>query len=545
MRRVTQQGYFLVIAIILIFVIGAMGSLIAYLLSGRAMISPAELNGLRTFYLAESGLEATARMLVGTGAITRLTCPTLTGAAAVTDVSLLNGTFTATAVNNALYSASTTLSAGVTSTANSLPLTSVSGFAAHGRIRVDTEAIDYAAISGSSLVGLTRGASGTTAASHLSGAAVSESICLINVDAGIPSVAAPQYRRQLQMAVEILVGGDAWGVGDRQGNSFSLIRWDQPTSGAWNNYSVSDTSNRENLRDVSFSSALYGWTVGVEKSRNFTMLNWNGSSWTVASQSGACTGQDLYAVSTVSASEAWAVGARYRNGCGNNGPYRYDILKWNGSSWTPLAPASIPADANGNQNLNGVFMKDTSGNGLANLGFAVGNSGTILYYNGSVWSSVSSPTSNDLFGVATVSASEAWAVGAGGVILRWNGSSWSSVSSPTSVQLNDIRMIDSSGNGLANFGWAVGNSGTIIYYNGSSWSVQQSGGQDLLGIGALTSSYAWAVGKQSAIWGWDGTSWTSYTQPLTGNPDLHSVAITSTGASVTGSRVGSWQQIFR
>ncbi len=114
-------------------------------------------------------------------------------------------------------------------------------------------------------------------------------------------------------------------------------------------------------------------------------------------------------------------------------------------------------------------MIDTDGDSAGNIGFAVGNSGRILRYNGTNWVADTSPVTSNLFGVSTVVCLEAWACGANGDILRWNGSSWSVNNSTSSQQLNAIQMIDTDGDGLANFGVAVGNAGTIMRYNGSTW----------------------------------------------------------------------------
>jgi hypothetical protein len=50
--------------------------------------------------------------------------------------------------------------------------------------------------------------------------------------------------------------------------------------------------------------------------------------------------------------------------------------------------------------------------------FAVGDSGTILHYDGSSWSSMTSGTSNDLEGVWGSSGSNVFATGEGGTILH-------------------------------------------------------------------------------------------------------------------------------
>ena len=70
--------------------------------------------------------------------------------------------------------ATTTLNGTITSSATSITLTSASGFATSGTIVIGTESITYSGISTNTLTGCTRGANGTTAAAHTSGAVVTQ-----------------------------------------------------------------------------------------------------------------------------------------------------------------------------------------------------------------------------------------------------------------------------------------------------------------------------------------------------------------------------------
>lgn len=81
---------------------------------------------------------------------------------------------------NPFATAFNTLSAGIDATQTTLTLTSAASFSsAGGVIRIDSEQIFYNQVSGSSLIGLTRGYNGTTAASHLSAANVSCSTIVV------------------------------------------------------------------------------------------------------------------------------------------------------------------------------------------------------------------------------------------------------------------------------------------------------------------------------------------------------------------------------
>ncbi|HEX9128783.1 MAG TPA: invasin domain 3-containing protein, partial [Gemmatimonadaceae bacterium] len=91
-------------------------------------------------------------------------------------------------------------------------------------------------------------------------------------------------------------------------------------------------------------------------------------------------------------------------------------------SITTVAPGTIIWSSIPTDTLHGVW-----GSSASDV-WAVGNSGAIRHYNGTIWSGVSSGTSQSLMGVWGTSASDVWAVGgASGTILHYNGTSWSSL----------------------------------------------------------------------------------------------------------------------
>lgn len=76
----------------------------------------------------------------------------------------------------AVNSLQTTLATTVNSAVTSVVLTSATGFPSTGYVTIDSEVISYTGISTNTLTGCTRGADGTTAASHTSGVPVSATI---------------------------------------------------------------------------------------------------------------------------------------------------------------------------------------------------------------------------------------------------------------------------------------------------------------------------------------------------------------------------------
>jgi hypothetical protein len=89
----------------------------------------------------------------------------------------------------------------------------------------------------------------------------------------------------------------------------------------------------------------------------------------------------------------------------------------------------------------------------------VGRSGTILHYDGSAWSAMSSGTTNYLDDVWGSSSTDVFAVG-WDTILHYDGSAWSAMSSPSTGSLKGVW--GSSASDVS----AVGLNGTILHYSG-------------------------------------------------------------------------------
>lgn len=125
-----------------------------------------------------------------------------------------------------------------------------------------------------------------------------------------------------------------------------------------------------------------------------------------------------------------------------------------------------------------------------------------------VWDNPS-PTANDLHGVSALDAEHVWAVGDNGTILFYDGVRWNPKISPTANNLSDVWAVS------ADDVWAVGEKGTIIHYDGTGWSVVSHGltAKDLHGISGCDATHLWAVGDSGTIlvyggglsWGQDGT----------------------------------------
>ncbi|MBN2282430.1 MAG: hypothetical protein JXO48_00910, partial [Deltaproteobacteria bacterium] len=173
------------------------------------------------------------------------------------------------------------------------------------------------------------------------------------------------------------------------------------------------------------------------------------------------------------------------------------ILHYDGSAWSPMTSGTTGE-------LYGIW--GTAGSDV----FAVGGPGTILHYDGSTWSPMASGTTEYLLSVWGTSGGNVFAVGGGGTILHYDGSTWSPMTSGTITSLASVW--GTSGSDV----FAVGIGGTILHYDGSTWSPMSSGTtQPLLGIWGTAGSDVFAVGKNGAILHYDGSTWSPMTSGTT------------------------------
>ncbi|UCF94424.1 MAG: DUF4214 domain-containing protein, partial [Desulfobacterales bacterium] len=164
------------------------------------------------------------------------------------------------------------------------------------------------------------------------------------------------------------------------------------------------------------------------------------------------------------------------------------ILHYDGNSWKAMDSASA-------NDLRGVW-----GSSAGDV-FAVGNSGTILHYDGSAWDEMDSGSTNDLCGVWGSSANDVFAVGHSGTSLHYDGNSWKAMDSASS---NDLRGIWGSSAGDV---FAVGTAGTILHYDGRTWTEMNSDGSE--GFQAVWGGSAidvFAVGNHTT-YHYDGNAW--------------------------------------
>lgn len=247
-------------------------------------------------------------------------------------------------------------------------------------------------------------------------------------------------------------------------------------------------------------------------------------------------GGALTAVSADSRSDAWAVG-NYSTAAR---PYVPFVARWNGTRWTTI-PSPNPGLANGTS-LHGVStLSPTDAWAVGAYTPSAGTAGAlILHWDGSRWTQVPSPSTGDpeLYAVSAVSASDVWAVGIYSTdkvkpfIVHWNGTRWTQVPSPSpgfAAILNGVSARS------ATDAWAVGYyaptaSGQLrpltLHWNGTRWTEVRSpspagatGDTGLLGVSTVSPDDAWAAGysgsssRATFLLHWNGTHWARVRTP--------------------------------
>jgi erythromycin esterase-like protein len=194
----------------------------------------------------------------------------------------------------------------------------------------------------------------------------------------------------------------------------------------------------------------------------------------------------LYGVAATSACDAWAVGYYSKHGAD-----RTLVEHWNGKAWKVQ---KSPDPSSGGVNvLYGVAAVSASDAWAVGYYFNGRNDQTLVeHWNGRDWKVQQSPdpggsiNENELSSVVAVSGSDAWAVGfdypngrnAQTLVEHWNGRAWKVQKSPDPSIDNGLEGVAAAS---ARDAWAVGSysNGTagrtlVEHWNGKAWKVQKS-----------------------------------------------------------------------
>lgn len=195
-----------------------------------------------------------------------------------------------------------------------------------------------------------------------------------------------------------------------------------------------------------------------------TVLRYDGSAWSVAASGSE---RSLYAVWSSSASNVLAVGLLWSSTAppGGSCPLlcAYQLIeRYNGGSWSVMSPYLATPFLSPYPGVNTSGILYGLWGSAASNAYAVGSGGSILHYDGSNWTAMSSSTTSALYAVWGSTANNIYAVGDGGTILRYDGSAWSGVASPTTVRLTGVW------GSSATDVYAVGY-GALLHFDGSAW----------------------------------------------------------------------------
>jgi photosystem II stability/assembly factor-like uncharacterized protein len=132
--------------------------------------------------------------------------------------------------------------------------------------------------------------------------------------------------------------------------------------------------------------------------------------------------------------------------------------------------------------------------------WAVGWNALVLFYDGSSWSiqHYEPNSEHDLFTVTAVDADHVWAGAIAGRYLFYDGTSWEWQLTGTDYDLRGMFALD------MNNIWGVG--GIILFNNGTSWSIQKQD-TDLTKIDGVRRDQVWAVGNNGSVLFYDGSAW--------------------------------------
>lgn len=229
---------------------------------------------------------------------------------------------------------------------------------------------------------------------------------------------------------------------------------------------------RENLRAI----------TGAPGSR--VVAGWNG---TILAEPGgwvtAETGTRLYGVHLPPDGEPMVVGQ------GGAGFVR------RGGGWQPLDLAS-PAS---------LFAIDGPS---ATARMAVGDSGTVLRYDGTAWSREAVP-SDALLRSVWYDGNRAMVVGEAGLVLVRENGAWRSIATGSGAFLRQVA--GPSWNRL----WVVGDSGTLLRWDGGKFArIPVPTAQNLRGVWERNARDIWVVGDVGTIVRFDGWSWEKQFPPV-------------------------------
>lgn len=287
---------------------------------------------------------------------------------------------------------------------------------------------------------------------------------------------------------------DCWAVGEyeyQRAPTTWLPLIEQWNGTSWSIDSVPYTGTNlteDYLETVTCISSSECWAAGFNNGAGTSLYyNYDGSSWSaVSSPDGENNDTRIYGISCVSSSDCWSVGTETTRIDDTN--YTYPVVEtWNGSEWSIGTAAVEEADE-----TNELYsVSCISSSDCWTMGIYDDGSDDAPYqpfaeqWNGTDWSTVSVPTtddSGDSTTVSCVSSSDCW--GTYGITLEeWNGTDWSSPGTVTTPEDTSAYQVLGTSCTSSSSCFVVGDyfnfgdddyDSLIDQYNGSEWSVDSA-----------------------------------------------------------------------
>jgi Tfp pilus assembly protein PilX/photosystem II stability/assembly factor-like uncharacterized protein len=489
-----QRGFLVVFAAIILIIFGLLSLAATYLTTSDTLAQTNQVSSQQAFYLAESGLAVGAHEL----SLRRTSCAGMTGNPAFTNVSLAGakGQFSVSGIGPQSPIA-TTLTGALTENDRNITVSDASTYAASGRIMIDKESIDYAAIIGNTFVNVQRGVDGTVPSAHAMGAPVGQYQCTMQSMGGVPNVSLSGGliggKRTLQEAFQL---EEAWAVGSAYSGKGSLIHWNKPTELSWANVSMLPNRNFLAISMVSYADA---WIVG----EGGLILRWNGNVW---SQVPSGTTRNLRSISCTASNHCIAVGLSRT------------FLLWNGSNWTLQSVNHLP-------NVTYAGVTCHAADDCWAVGAVNANRDVMVHWNGNVWSrDPSNPTpASNLNSVSCAQSNDCWAVGNARNFIHWNGVNWSraAVGSLPNQLYRSVDCVSS------NDCWAVGDGGdTFVHWNGSTWTRvnPRTQADNLMTVFCSQADDCWAGDDTGSTFHWNGADWVAVSTALPKAVQVYGIA---------------------
>ncbi len=277
--------------------------------------------------------------------------------------------------------------------------------------------------------------------------------------------------------VSVVTANNAWAVG----NAGTILHYTVGMGRNVGSWSRVAGPTSYDLYSLDMLSAGDGWAVGQAGA----VSRYSNGSWgevtllsklTHLATGTQITPVDLYAVDTISATEAWAAGTKA------------SLFHYSGGDWHEETVTGTVATAD--RTLYDLQMLSAAD------GWAVGDGGAILRFDGTQWDTVAGPNNRTLRSLNMVSAQEGWAVGDQGTILHYTtAGGWQAAVSPVTTTLNSVSMTS------AGSGWAVGAGGVLLRYTSATgWVLQPSLTPNTLrSVQASAGGFGWAVGSAGTL----------------------------------------------